>query len=578
MDAPDPWVARIGEPRDDGGPGLVFSGGTPAHAGDEHGAAWVDGIPHPGGVPPPRRSPGAWAVLRAYRTGGARGVAALRGAFAFILWDGAAGEVVVGRDVLGQHPLFIAESPAGAWVSPSLPALLALPGVGRELDRRVLAEHLLGRWSDPCATYFATVRRPPPGRLLRRPPGASTAWRMEPDARDDPPELPAAVDDGGSGSVAERLGEALVRATRRALDRQPGAVFSSAGLDSAAVAWAASRVAREEGTRPPVALAIEEDLAIQRGLAERLGMPLVVVPRVLAPAADGAWLAALVAGVRAAASPLFNLWSPAMERLARHGHEAGCRVLLSGAGGDEWLGPDPAALPRLLARGRLLAVSALLRAHHRDGGAAGRLFWRAGVRPVLGAGLGRRRVVPAGALPSWFGRDPELRARLGRSCSFPAPEAPSLRPEAREILCRPLLPHWREQMARIGAREGLPLRHVLWDSEVVATAGALAVGELCQGGWSKAPLRALLAGRLSDLHVGARGNPTLADGLGARMAAEARVRWGRRPTVPRLVALGLVDSDAAREHLARLLASDRPQTIYDAWYMLITEEWVAAHC
>src|SRR5690606_38313046 len=111
------------------------------------------------------------AILLGWREWGVDCLARLDGMFAFALWDGGRGELLLARDRLGEKPLDYAWLPDGSIAFASEPAaLLTLPDLPRGLDPAAVDAYLaLGYVPDP-ATIHAAIRRLPPSHcmVLRR--------------------------------------------------------------------------------------------------------------------------------------------------------------------------------------------------------------------------------------------------------------------------------------------------------------------------------------------------------------------------------------------------------------------------
>ena len=158
------------------------------------------------------------------------------GMFAFALWDRRRGMLLLARDPLGKKPLYYAEhgtgSGSGLAFASELPALLALPGMGRRIDPRAVEDFFaLGYIPDP-GSIFAGIRRLPAAhflalerqgnRLVVPPP--RRYWQVDARARTDP--------EGAEASLLTRLRAAT--AARMEADVPLGA-FLSSGVDSSAV-------------------------------------------------------------------------------------------------------------------------------------------------------------------------------------------------------------------------------------------------------------------------------------------------------------------------------------------------------
>ena len=100
-----------------------------------------------------------------------------------------------------------------------------------------------------------------------------------------------------------------------------------------------------KGLPPPWALSLgfpgegnEEE--IQRRVAADLGLPQVFMKLGDAVGDDGLLLAALKMNSQWP-TPMLNAWNPGYRRLGLEAKRQGCKVILTGGGGDEWLGVTP---------------------------------------------------------------------------------------------------------------------------------------------------------------------------------------------------------------------------------------------
>lgn len=95
----------------------------------------------------------------------------LNGIFAFALWDGRRGRLVLGRDRMGVKPLYWTQmerngaAPALAFAS-EIKAFLTLPGFGRAVDLEALAQHFTFQNTFGDKTFFKAVKMLPPGSYL----------------------------------------------------------------------------------------------------------------------------------------------------------------------------------------------------------------------------------------------------------------------------------------------------------------------------------------------------------------------------------------------------------------------------
>lgn len=255
----------------------------------------------------------------------------LNGIFALAIWDRDRQEVLLARDALGVKPLYYTEGPRGVAFASELKALLpVLPH--RSLDAVSLHRYLSFLWCPGEGTPLNEARQMLPGqsmwlrggRIVER-----ATWYELPQRRTPLPML-------SEGEVVP----ATVAALRKAVHRQlvadvPIGAFLSGGLDSSAIV----ALAREKA--PDLrCFSIQltggndtgfvEDLPYARRVAQHLEVPLEVVSvDASRMAQDLERMIWMLDEPLADPAPLNVLY---ISELAR---SMGCKVLLSGAGGDD---------------------------------------------------------------------------------------------------------------------------------------------------------------------------------------------------------------------------------------------------
>src|SRR3990172_4825967 len=118
-------------------------------------------------------------LLQAYLRDGPSMLAGLNGIFAFAIWDGRTGSLLLARDHLGVKPLYYAETPAGFLFASELKALLQSPAVDRTLDVRGVDHHLHYVWNPSPLTMLRGVKKLEPGcAMLVRDGRVARAWRF----------------------------------------------------------------------------------------------------------------------------------------------------------------------------------------------------------------------------------------------------------------------------------------------------------------------------------------------------------------------------------------------------------------
>lgn len=280
------------------------------------------------------------------------------GDFALAVWDVRIRRLILARDILGMKPLhYFVDGERLLWCSEIRP-LFADPAVPREPNERMVGEFLADSITSPSETLYRGIFCLPPAHLLvfdaDRPdtgPRLRRYWDIDPAAtircRDD-------------REYAERLLDVLKEAVRcRLRSLGPVGVELSGGLDSSFVTCLASDLtggANANGGLESFSLvfpgfACDESEYIDAVVA-RCGRP---SNRLCPPAwnlkrhrdqVESDWL-------------LPDYPNGAMSAALRELAVAkGCRVLLTGLGGDEWFWGSPHHYADLL---RTFRIGALLR-------------------------------------------------------------------------------------------------------------------------------------------------------------------------------------------------------------------------
>lgn len=272
----------------------------------------------------------AWLVSR-----GRDGLGALRGMFAFCLFDTRERSALLARDPHGIKPLYLRRGPGGSLVFASeLRALLAADPGQPSLNHRALERYLAtGSVSEPD-TLVAGVQRLPCGH--------AASWRQGQLTVEPWGPLPESLV-GATGTGAMTAAEA-VALTRSALEDSvaahmvsdvPVGLFLSAGLDSASLLALAPRGLHTFtiGFESPGADGFDES-----GPAARIAAHFGAHHTPLNLTADQArqWLPAFLASQDQPSIDGYNTWC-----VARLASEHGLKVALSGLGGDELFGGYP---------------------------------------------------------------------------------------------------------------------------------------------------------------------------------------------------------------------------------------------
>ena len=531
-------------------------------------------------------------VLQAYVKLGDEWAHVLRGQYAAIVDDRLSDRFIAVRDAMGLHPLFFADARDELLLSWSTEALVAQPHVWSTLNRAALADHLMHRWPDASETYFAHVRRVPPGHLLEvNRHGRQLRRYWDPASHDATAWL--------QDDEVEQFDQVFERAVTRCLARGRAGIFLSGGVDSVSIAALAVDVAQRLEQPTPRALSLVfpdaacNEERVQRGVARSLGMEHDVVSfgdavgerGLLQPAMEMAstWPA-----------PMMNLWQPAYTHLARVARDRGCSTILTGSGGDEWLTVTPYLAADYLRRGQLIALARHIGMSQRSyrmsvlGGVRATL-WTFGARPLVGmvadriapsAWQARRHRKIVRATPAWVAPARELRQQVDeRASRVLSPSQPFrgsfYEREMRTALEHPLMAMEAEEHFEMGHRLGVDIVHPFWDSDLVDLLYRTPPQRLSAGGRSKGLVRTTIARRFAKLGFERQRKVNATEFCRSILQTEGPSIWtalGRRATA--LADLGIVDASLLAKSLGELFAGRRPRENYRIWNTLHLEAWV----
>ena len=291
---------------------------------------------------------------------------------------------------------------------------------------------------------------------------------------------------------------------------------------------------------------------------------------------------------------MLNLWNPAYAALAARGRARGCRVILTGNGGDEWLAVSPFLAADLI---KSLDVVGFIRfaATLKRSYSASRLslwrgsIWTFGLRPLMSSALGwaapawwrrsrEQRLIAS--TPAWIAPDRALRARMdaraGRNLADPNPPAGFYRRDARTAFDHPLMAIELEEHFEFSRRLGVRLLHPYWDADLVDLLASIPPPLLNRGGRAKGMVRNTLARRFPGLGF-ERHKKVAATSFYHRILLEEGPRlWRAMGGARELARLEIVDARMLESTVHALFAGAQPQQLYRLWDVLGLEAWLRA--
>jgi asparagine synthase (glutamine-hydrolysing) len=175
-------------------------------------------------------------IVHAYEHWGTDSFTRLRGMFALALLDRRDGSVVIARDRVGIKPLYYAPVDGRLYFGSEIKSLLCAPDLSRDLNLGALDHYLSFLYAPREESFFARIRKLPPGHLLTWRSGAITVrpyW--QPPAHE--------TFRGSDADAVEQLQNVLTDAVRAHLVSDvPLGAFLSGGIDSSLVVALMARV------------------------------------------------------------------------------------------------------------------------------------------------------------------------------------------------------------------------------------------------------------------------------------------------------------------------------------------------
>jgi asparagine synthetase B (glutamine-hydrolysing) len=341
--------------------------------------------------------------------------------------------------------------------------------------------------------------------------------------------------------------------------------------------------------------AINEEV-VQRTVAKQLGLSLVTKEFYEAVGTNGLLQPAMELSA-SLPSPLLNTWWPAYYGLAEEGVKRGCRVMLTGNGGDEWLTISPFLAADYLREFNFAGVyqlwKSIYRSYHEPTFALFRnLMWRWGIQPLLLPPAHRivKRLAPWAiplrhrvmqTVPKWLAPDTTLRQELERRRygqvkeKRERPDSHYLR-SGRTALDTPLISMVAEEAFNMGQRLGARELHPFWDADLVDLLYRTPPFLLNSEGRNKGLVRSTLARRFPEVGFNQRkmGATKFYASSIYHEGGEALRKLGKTRI---LADLGVVDGPGLHAVLQKTLARQPETQVHQVWKVLNLESWARAH-
>ena len=275
-------------------------------------------------------------LLAAFAQWGTACLTRLVGMFAFVVIDTQRGVVTMARDPFGMKPLYWARWSGGLAASSEMSPLLALPGVGRQVDPGALLDYLdLGVTDHGAATMFTGVRQIPAAHVatvdLRLPevePRAEPYWRPALDR-----DLDISFED-----AAHRMRDLFLEsmALHMRSDVRLGAALSG-GVDSSAIVMAMRAIGGPSLELHTFTYVGSGDAVNEESWADVVNAAAGAIPHKITLSAAH-WDARHATVARRQESPFGSAAIYVQHEVFGAAARAGVKVVLNGQGADELLG------------------------------------------------------------------------------------------------------------------------------------------------------------------------------------------------------------------------------------------------
>jgi hypothetical protein len=333
----------------------------------------------------------------------------------------------------------------------------------------------------------------------------------------------------------------------------------------------------------------------QRQIAHQLGIPQVFTGLEEATGPQGLMRASLEL-TPSMPAPLVNAWAPGYRYLAQQAKERGCKVIVTGGGGDEWLTVSPYAAADMLRQLELGQFWRLWRSTSRSyrfslPRSIQSIWWRYGIRPLLGnvgrsvlesvapwAMRARRNRAAREQIPEWLAPDPAVRQMLlQRSMVALAEPRPSrfYSWEKSRSLDYPLVSLEYEETFWHGHQQGVPVLQPFLDVDLLELLYRTKPEDLNAGGRAKGLVRGMLARRFPGIGF-ERHKKVIATKYAAEVfGSESADAWKAVGGTPALAEIGVVDERLVNAEVERIAADRRAWSkAYIILYILGAELWV----
>lgn len=441
----------------------------------------------------------------------------LLGDFAFAIWESPERRLTLVRDPSGVRPLCYRTG--DSWLAfASAVDLLAIIPPAPSPNPGMIGEFLTAFIANTHETVFEGVERVPPAHQLiatEKQQSLSRFWSPDPSC-----EVRYRRDEEYEEHLRTLMSDAITKRLRG--ERRVG-VLLSGGVDSSSVTALAARTGIEVETFSISVPGVNDERDFFDSVATHLGVTAHRIDAVVP--APHQFRDEIARDLEVQSFP----HAPTLNRVRQAARDRGIRVLLSGMGGDDWLGTGSWAMADLFNTGRWIALASRL---HHESKADDFSGWRPTLQSIVWPLLStetRRRIRhrlgfdrPAPWIEPRFANDIRLDDRLARrkpAVAFRSFEQQEIWQEGTSGT----LIHAIETTTRGVSWYGIDHRHPFFDRRIVEFGLALPPEQRWRGGAAKHLLRRTMAPHLPDKITRRVTNPSANHALAQAIAAESRI-------------------------------------------------------
>ncbi len=516
-------------------------------------------------------------TLRAYRAWGEASVERLLGDFAFAIWDAPRRTLFCARDVMGIRPFCYRVDRETITFATDIGVLAACAGEMPSPNEGMAAEYLACAITSKRETLFQGIFRLPPAHVLvatSRGIVVRRYWQPNPNRE---------IRYNRNEDYAEHLA-ALVRdgVAARLRTRGPVGIMLSGGVDSSSVTGVAVHL-RRAGAVP--CTGIEAFSMSMPGPKDERAFFEQVVDWWKLPGHRFDARLPRPGQFRDEIARDFDIQTyphgPTLDPLHAAVRDRGARILLTGVGGDEWLGTSPWAYADLLRSGRL---GAFVRRVREDAALEDFVGWRGAAKsaiwPLVPSPAKRLVSRAYRRVPDWI--DPAFAARIDLEARLRQRDGELPFPSAEQFTTlhegtNGSAVHSLEMFDRSGARFGVEHWHPFLDRRIVEFGLAMPADQRWRDGRAKHLLRRAMAPHLPPAIAERVYSPDAAHALVQAIDAEG---GALRFDALRTERLGWINGPRVRARHQRLTAlyhagdTRYPAVAWTLWLVLAMEMWL----